>query len=146
MVETSRELEPAERAFWSWLGFWVQFLLLGLCVVIGAFAASRAEEPGGYAAGIVLILCALLLAFLRLKQRFDGGRSGWRSFLLVDNMKSLVVAIPTFAIIGLIGLFIASAWSYGSLHDGGIALFVVSGIIVFLDIKQVFDRMNSQGS
>ena len=41
MVETSREPEPAEHAFWSWLGFWVQFLVLGLFVVIGAFAASR---------------------------------------------------------------------------------------------------------
>jgi hypothetical protein len=146
MVETSREREPAKQAFGSWLGFWVQFLLLGLSVVIGAFAASQAEEPGDYMAGIVLILCALVLAFLRLKQRFDGGPSGWGRVLLVDNMTSLVVAIPLFAIIGLIGLFMASAWSYGSLHDGGIALFVVSGLIVFLDIKAVYDRMNSQGA
>ena len=146
MVETSREPEPAERAFWSWLGFWVQFLLLGLCVVIGAFAASQAEEPGNYRAGIVLILGAVALGFLRLKQRFDGGPSGWRNFLFVDNMTSLAVVIPVFVIIGLAGLFIASAWPYGSLHDGGIALFVVSGVVVFLDIKQVFDNINSHRS
>jgi hypothetical protein len=146
MVETGRELERVDRAFWSWLGFWVQFLLLGLFVVIGAFAASGAAEPGDYAAGIVLVVGAAALAFLRLKQRFDGGPPGWRSFLFVDNMKSLVVAIPLFAVIGLIGLFIASAWPSGSLHDGGLALFVVSGVIVFFDIKQVFDRMNSRES
>ena len=146
MVETSREPELAERAFWSWLGFWVQFLVLGLCVVIGAFAASGAAAPGDYAAGMVVILGALVLAFLRLKQYFDARPSGWSTFLFVDTMASLVVVIPVFAIIGLAGLFIANAWPYGSLHDGGIALFVVSGVIVFLDIKQVFDRINSHRS
>jgi hypothetical protein len=146
MVETSREPEAAERAFWWWLGFWVQFLLLGLAVVIGAFAASGAEGPGDYAAGMVLILAAVALAFLRLKQRFDERPLGWGRFLLVDTMASLVVAIPLFVIIGLAGLFIANAWPYGSLHDGGIALFVVSGVIVFLDIKQVFDNINSHRS
>lgn len=140
MVETSREPEPAERGFWRWLGFWVQFALLGLCVVIGSFAASGAAAPGDYGAGIVLILCALALAFLRLKQRFDEAAPGWRDALFVDNMKSLAVAIPIFVVIGLAGLFLAADWPYGSLHDAGVALFVASAVIVFLDIKQVFDR------
>lgn len=143
MVETSRELEPAERGFCLWFGFWVQFALLGVCVVLGAFAASSAEAPGDYAAGIVLILGAAALAFLRLKSRFDGGAPGWRNSVLVGGMWGLVVAIPLFTVIGLVGLFIAGAWSYGSLHAGGIALFVVSAVIVFLDIKHVFDRINS---
>jgi hypothetical protein len=144
MAETSRRPEPAERAFWSWLGFWVQFLVLSLFVVIGALSASEAERPGDYECGIVLILGALALAFLRLKRRFDGGAQGWRNFLFVDDMNNLALAIPLFAIIGLVGLFIARAWPDGSLHDAGLGLFVVSGVIVFLDIKRVFDRMNSR--
>ncbi len=144
MVETSREPEPAEHAFCGWLGFWVQFLVLGLLVVIGAFAASQANGPGDYTAGVLLILGALALAFLRLKHRFDGGGPGWRDFLFVDDMTSLVVAIPLFAVIGLVGLFIARAWPYGSFHNAGLGLFVVSGVIIFLDIKRVFDRMNSR--
>ncbi len=143
MVETSREPEPAEGAFWSWLGFWVQFLILGLFVVIGAFAASECRGPGDYVTGMLLIIAALVLAFLRLKRWFDGGASGWGNFLLVDDMKNLTVTIPIFAVIGLAGLFIARAWPFGSLHYGGLGLFVVSGIIIFLDIKRVFDRMNS---
>lgn len=146
MAETSREPETAERAFWSWIGFWVQFALLGLCVVIGAFAASGAERPGDYGAGVVLILCALALAFLRLKQRFDGGTGNWREFLLVDNMASLTIAIPLFVVIGLAGLFVAAGWREGALHDAGIGLFVVSGVIVFLDIKRVFDRIDGRRS
>jgi hypothetical protein len=143
MVDNGREPEAADRAFWSWLGFWVQFLVLGICLVLGAFVASGAEEPGDYAAGIVLIICALALAFLRLKQSFDRLPSGLSNFLLVDNLASLTVVVPLFAVIGLAGLFLARAWLYGSLHDAGIALFVFSGVIVFLDIKQVFDRMGS---
>jgi hypothetical protein len=143
MAQTGREPETSDHAFWSWLAFWVQFLLLGLCVVIGAFAASRAAEPGDYAAGIVAILGASALAFLRLKDRFDGAPMGWRKALLVDNMTSLVLAIAVFVIVGLAGLFMASSWRVGSLHNAGVALFAVSGLIVFLDIKQVFDRIDS---
>jgi len=143
MAETSRGMEPAEPAFWSWLGFWVQFFVLGLFVVIGAFAASECRVPGDYATGLLLILGALALAFLRLKHRFDGGVPGWRDFLLVGDMKTLAVAIPLFAVIGLGGLFIARAWPDGSLHDAGLVLFIVSGVIVFFDIKHVFDRINS---
>ena len=72
-----------------------------------------------------------------------GGGPGWRDFLFVDNMTSLPVVIPIFAVIGLVGLFIARAWPYGSFHNAGLGLFVVSGVIIFLDIKRVFDRMNS---
>lgn len=143
MAETSRRPERGDPAFWSWLGFWAQFVVLGLCVVIGAFAASHAASPGDYGSGIVLILGALALAFLRLKRRFDGGAAGWRDFLLVDDMTNLTVAIPLFAVIGLAGLFVARAWPDGSLHDAGLGLFVVSGVIVFLNIKRVFDRINS---
>jgi hypothetical protein len=141
MADNGREPDRAARAFWSWVGFWLQFLLLAVCVVLGAFAASGAAEPGDYAAGMVLILAALALAFLRLKQCFDSGADRPGNFLLVEKMASLAVAIPLFTVVGLAGLFVASAWSDGILHAGGIALFVVSGIIVFLDIKHVFDRM-----
>lgn len=143
MVDTSRQAESAERAFWSWLGFWAQFLVLGLFIVIGAFAASAAAQPGDYGAGMALIASAAALGFLRLKQRFDGGPAGLRNLLLVDNMTSLALAIPLFAIIALAGLFIASGWPDGSLHGAGIALFAISGVMVFLDIKHVFDCLNS---
>jgi NAD(P)-dependent dehydrogenase (short-subunit alcohol dehydrogenase family) len=86
MAETSRRPELAEPAFWSWLGFWVQFLVLGLFVVIGAFAASECRGPGDYVSGVLLIIGALALAFLRLKHRFDGGAAGWRDVLFVEAM------------------------------------------------------------
>jgi len=143
MDETGRTPDHAERAFWSWLGFWIQFLVLGLLAVIGAFVASEDARPGDYQCGLLLGLAAIALAFLRLKYRLDGGASGWGAFLFVDDMKNLALAIPLFAVIGLAGLFIARAWESGAMHAAGLGLFVVSGLIIFLDIKRVFDRMNS---
>jgi hypothetical protein len=146
MDETGPPPDDAEREFWSWLGFWVQFLILGLLAALGAFVASADVRPGDYQCGMLLSLGAIALVFLRLKHRLDGGALGWGNFLFVDDMKNLALAIPLFAIIGLLGLFIAHAWENGSMHGAGLGLFVVSGAIVFLDIKHVFDRMNSGGS
>lgn len=146
MDETGRIPDDAERAFWSWLGFWVQFLILGFLAVIGAFVASEDARPGDYLCGLLLSLAAVALAFLRLKHRLDGGASGWGTFLLIDDMKNLALAIPLFAVIGLVGLFVARAWESGAMHDAGLGLFVASGVIIFLDIKHVFDCMNSGAS
>ena len=141
--EASRTPGGVERAFWSWLGFWIQFLILGVLAVIGAFVASEDARPGDYLCGLLLSLGAIALAFLRLKHWLDGETLDWGAFLLVDDMKHLAVAIPLFAVIGLAGLFIARAWESGAMHVAGLALFVASSLIIFLDIKRVFDRMNS---
>jgi hypothetical protein len=146
MDETGRIPDDAERAFWSWLGFWIQFLILAVLAVIGAFVASEDERPGNYLCGLLLSLGAIALAFLRLKHRLDGGALDWGTFLFVDDMKNLALAIPLFAVIGLAGLFVARAWESGAMHDAGLGLFVASGAIIFLDIKHVFDRMNSGAS
>jgi hypothetical protein len=137
--------DTAERAFWSWLGFWLQLLVLGALAIIGAFAASGAARPGDYACGMVLSLAAIALAFLRLKHQLDGSGSGWDDLLLVGNMWNLALVIPLFTVIGLAGLFIAHAWEEGAMHAAGIALFIASGAIIFLDMKHVFDRMESRG-
>ena len=143
MNETRPTPEDAERAFWSWLGFWVQFLVLAVLAVVGAFFAAADARPGDYQCGLLLSLGAVAMACLRLKQQLDGSTSGGSGFMLVDDMKNLALAVPLFTIVGLAGLFIAHAWDYGSMHTAGLALFVVSGVIVFLDIKHVYDRMDS---
>jgi hypothetical protein len=141
MDGTRQTLDDADRAFWSWLDFWLQILILGGLALIGAFAASGADRPGDYACGMVLSLAAIALAFLRLKRRLDGNGSGWSDFLLVGDMWNLALVIPLFTLIGLAGLFIAYAWENGAMHAAGIALFVASGAIIFFHMKNVFDRM-----
>ena len=82
MDETPRTLDTAASAFWTWLGFWVRILVLGVLAVIGAFAASGAEQPGDYGCGMTLSLTAIALAFLKLKHHLDGGRCSFVDFLL----------------------------------------------------------------
>jgi hypothetical protein len=130
------------REYWSWFGFWAQFVVLGLLAIIGAWFASAGGRPGDYACGLVLSIAAILLAFMRLKQRFDGGAADWQSFLFVDDMANLVAAIVVFTILGLAGLFIAAGAEAGSLHDSGVALFLASGLAVFLSLKHVFDNLD----
>jgi hypothetical protein len=133
--------ESAERAFWSWFGFWVQMLGLAALAIIGAFAASGAQRSGDYVCGMVLTLAAIALAFLRLKHRLDGGGAGMSEFLLVNDMWNLALVIPLFTVIGLAGLFIAHGSEGGALQIAGVALFLASGGAIFLDLKYVFDLM-----
>jgi hypothetical protein len=146
MDQGNQTRDDAEPGFSSWLGFWAQFLVLGLLAVIGANFASTDGRPGDYACGLLLSLSAVALGFLRLKHRLDGGVADWAAFLLVDDMKNLALTIPLFAVLGLAGLFVAHAWEGGALHIAGLGLFVASGAIVFLDIKHVFDRISSDAS
>ena len=54
MNETGAAPGDSERAFLSWLGFWGQFLVLGLLAMIGAFFASADQRPGDYQCGMLL--------------------------------------------------------------------------------------------
>jgi len=146
MEQRGRSVDAAERAFWLWLGFWLQILVLSVLAILGAFAASAADRPGDYACCMVLILASIALAFLWLKHRLDGKAADWGDFLLVGDMWNLALVIPLFTVIGLAGLFIAHAWQSGAMHTAGIALFIASGAIIFLDMKHVFDIAERSGS
>jgi hypothetical protein len=133
--------QPGELGYGAWIGFWLQLIILGLLVVIGAFFASDDSDPGDYSCGMILMLASLALAFLRLKARFDGGAIGWSS-VLVDDMTNLIAVIVIFVMLGLAGLFAAASIDSGGLHTGGVALFVASALAVFLNMKRVFDNLD----
>jgi hypothetical protein len=117
-----------------------ELVVLGFLALVGAFFASANANPGDYACGIILLVAAIALAFLRIKARFDGASGDWSRSLLVDDWANLTVVIVVFVLIGFAGLFLAAAYEYGGLHIAGIALFVASGAGVFLNLKHVFDN------
>jgi len=137
MNQSDTRLQSGELC--AWIAFWAQLVVLAALAVLGAAFASKDSAPGDYACGLVLSLAAIALAFMRLKSRFDGAAVGGGSFLLVDDMANLVAVIVIFAILGLVGLFIAAGFDHGGLHDSGVALFAASGLAVFLSMKHVFD-------
>ena len=134
--------EDAEPDMGAWLGFWIQMIVLGLLAVLGAWFASADAGPGDNTSGLILFVCALGLALHRVKAHFDGGEEGWWQSLFVDTMGNLAIVIPLFVVIGLAGLFLAAARGSGSLHDAGIGLFCASGLVVFMSLKRVFDRLD----
>jgi len=144
MDPSSADTEPSELGYCAWIAFWAQLVLLGVFAVLGAFFASADRDPGDYTCGLLLSLAAIALALMRIKNRFDGGSAAWGSFLLVDDMANLVAVIVIFALLGLAGLFIAAGIDHGGLHDGGVALFGISGLAVFLSLKHVFDNLDRQ--
>jgi len=141
MNTSSAPQQPGEQGYWPWFGFWAQFVVLGGLAILGLCIGSR-NEPGDYATGLMLAIGAILLAFLRLKSWFDGTSADWTSFLLVDKPAHLIVVIPLFTVIALAGLFVA-AGEPGTLQSAGVALFVISGLVIFLSLKRVFDRLDS---
>ena len=144
-MDSSRSRKPSEgREYWSWFAFWAQFVVLGLLAIVGAFFASDEGKPGDYSCGLWLSLAEIALAFLRLKQYFDAGRTGWPSFLLVDDMTNLIAVIVVFIVLGLAGLLIAAGSDSDSLQTAGVALFAASGLAVFLSLKHVFDKLDAQ--
>lgn len=133
-----------DEGYWRWFAFWAQFVVFTALTVIGLYVAGRGDTPGDYWAGLLLALGAIALAFMRLKLWFDGGAAGWSSFLFVDTVADLAIVVPLFVVLALAGLFVA-AGAQGSLHDGGIAFFVASGLVIFLSLKRVFDKLDSDG-
>ena len=138
MNQSSAGQESGELC--AWIAFWGELVVLAVLAVFGAFFASEDGAPGDYACGLLLSLAALALAFMRVKNRFDGGPAAWASFLLVDDMSNLLALIVVFSVLGLAGLFVAAGFDHGGLHDAGVALFAASGLAVFLSMKRVFDK------
>jgi hypothetical protein len=133
--------QQQEQSLGAWLGFWIQFVVLAVLAILGLYIGSDGAS-GDYATGLMLTVGAVLLAFLRLKAHFDGVGDDWTSFLLVDKPAHLVVVIPLFTVIALAGLFMG-AGAPDSLQGAGVALFAVSGLIIFLSLKRVFDKLDS---
>src|SRR6266849_3368817 len=114
---------PESIELCAWMAFWAELVVLAAVAVIGASFASDDSAPGDYACGLLLSLAAIALAFMRVKNRFDGGAADWGGFLLVDDMANLLAVIVVFTVLGLAGLFTAAGFDHGGLHDAGVALF-----------------------
>ena len=141
MQSTPSSPQSPGQGLRPWLGFWLQFVVLGALAILGLYIASDGTT-GDYVTGLMLAIGAILLAFLRLKAHFDGTGDDWTSFLFVDRPAHLVDVIPLFTVIALAGLFMG-AGAPDSLQSAGVALFVVSGLIIFLSLKRVFDKLDS---
>jgi hypothetical protein len=139
MNSFSKPLDYGEYV--AWIAFWAQFIVLAAVAILGAFFASEGGEPGDYSCGLWLSFAAIALAFMRLKQHFDAGRTDGPTFPSVDDVTNPIAILVVFVILGLAGLFLAADNEADSLHDAGLVLFGASGFTVFLSLKHVFSKL-----
>ena len=139
MDQSTRFSDTEAREFRAWLAFWVQLGVLAVLAIVGLVFAGQGNEAGDYDIGLVLAGAALALAALRIRSRLDGDAGSWSSLLLADDTPSLLTGIVVFIVLGLAGLIVGGTHRSASVQDGGLALFVVSVLLVFLGIKRFFD-------
>lgn len=135
--------DSRDKALRGWLRFWLQLLVLAAVAGFGFAFAAADRGPGDYAVGLCLALAAIVLGFVRLKLALDGNAQGCGELILVDEPASLAFVVPLFTVLGLAGILLAAAWKSGSPYAAGLALFAASAVIIFLNIKHVFDRIDS---
>lgn len=135
--------ETEAREYGAWLAFWLRLAALAVLAILGLYFAGRSDETGDYAVGLTLAVAAVVLAALRIKHQLDGGPEHSGPLLLVDDALSLFVAIVLFIALALAGLIIGGAHSEASVQDGGLALFVVSVLLVFRSMKRYFDILDA---
>jgi hypothetical protein len=140
--ETVRMREEADPFFWPWLRFWAQMAVLAVLMIVGVFFASEGGQAGDYQSGLMLAAASVALAVLLAKQHLDGAPDDLASLVLVEDMRSLAVAIPLFTIAALCGLIIARSFPVGPRYLFGLGLFGASVLAILLDIKHVFDRID----
>ena len=144
MAENDENTAVSDAALRDWLFFWLQLLVLGAVAGFGfAFAAGDAA-PGDYQVGLGVAIAAIVLGFLRLKLTLEGDARGLVELILVDDMPSLAAAVVLFIVLGAAGLVIAALWRSGIVYVAGLALFVASVLLIFCDIKRVFDRIDRE--
>src|SRR5476651_2191659 len=107
-METAGSGELRETSLCAWFGFWAQFVALAFAAVLGMVFAGGDAAPGDQTCGVVLVLGAVALMFMRLKNWFDYGSTGWSRFLLVDDMPNLIAMVVIFVILGVVGMNVAA--------------------------------------
>jgi hypothetical membrane protein len=136
--------EAEAREYRAWAAFWLQLGVLVLLALLGLYFSSQGDAPGDYYIGLILAVAAAGLIALHIYNRLAGSTGGWGSLLLVDNPPSLFAAIIVFILLGLAGLIIGGRHSSASVQDGGLALFCVCALLVFLSMKRFFDSQETR--
>jgi hypothetical protein len=135
-------MTPAERqrqtpqSLWRMAAPWLTYPLLGGAALLGLFAARGGD--GTYIAGLITAGAALILLAWHVKEHSDGS-DRLLPPLAVTGSTALLLSVVILGVLALAGLFLA-ARSDGTLHDAGLAGFVVCLGLVLYEVKGYFDR------
>ena len=146
MQENSATPLPALSASEAWrlIAPWLGYFFLAGAAVLGLVTASGADDNATYASGLAAFAVAVILIAWRMKQQFDGREIGFLLPVSAAGSDTLFVTIAVLAALGLAGAILAATVG-GTLYGIGIALFIISGAFIFIEIKRYFDRRERSG-
>jgi hypothetical protein len=128
-----------DREFWNSASnalCWVVLLGFGL---LGLGAAADASDPLDSARDFGVFIVVVLLIFWGVKRHYDGAPPLGVRDLVVEDPLALTVSVPILSVLGLVGLFMASAAETASGYYAGLGLAVGAIGMVFLNLKGRFD-------
>jgi len=141
-TRTSSPPRAPLREILAWMVPWLVGALLAFSALFGFFTASGAEDNGTYAAGFVTAGLSLVALGWCVKRYFDRRAEDFAQsidvVILVEQTDSLLVLIALLVALGIGGLFLC-AYAEGAASNAGFALFVVSLIFIFWNLKHYFD-------
>lgn len=128
-----------DREFWNGARNALRWALLLGFGLLGLGAASSAGDSIDSARDLGVFVVVVLLFFWEVKRHYDGAPPlGFRD-LAVEDPLSLAIGIPLFAILGLVGLFMASGAETISGYCAGLGLAAGAIAMVFVNLKSRFD-------
>ncbi len=136
--------EAADREFWMGVRLFVGRSVLGGIGLLGLFTASHAESGATYTAGLALFGFAVAILFFEIDRFFDGRPSLFMGTkgLVASTNDDLLVLLPGRVVMILAGLFLAARAEENAGYAMGLGVAGVSLVMVFLDLKGVFDRLD----
>lgn len=141
-ARTSTRPRMPLREMLEWMAPWLVGALLAFSALLGFFTASGAQDDGTYAAGLVTAALSLVALGWCVKRYFDRRAENFAQNLdvviLIEQTDSLLVLIALLVALGIGGLFLC-VHAEGAASNAGFALFVVSLIFIFWNLKHYFD-------
>lgn len=127
---------------WRLIAPGLGYVFLAAAAILGLFTASGATDSGTYYSGLATFALAVIIAAVRMKLQLDGRETGFLLPVTAASSDALVVTIALLAVLGLFGVVLAASVG-GDVYSIGLALFVISAALIFLEMKRYFDRADA---
>jgi len=126
---------------WRLIGPWLGYVFLAFAALLGLFTASGAADRATYVAGMLTFAIAVAVIAMRAKRQLDGAEVGFLLPISPSDADTLVVTIAILGVLGLAGGALAATVG-SALYGIGLALFLVCALLIFIEIKRYFDRID----
>jgi hypothetical protein len=123
---------------WRLVAPWLGYVFLTAAALLGLFTARGDADAVTYGVGLATFFVAVALIVVRMNRQLNGRDVGFLLPVTPGDVDSLLVTIAVLVVLGLVGAVLAATVG-GVLYGIGLALFVVSVLLIFTDMKRYFD-------